>query len=97
MRVNPSDPYAFLSLLTCRAGQVEQLDDVPHVCDHAVQTDWPHVDAASVKRLEREMADLQAQQKFIKIVTFVIAPIAVILLLLLAVNLWTAYRHASYY
>jgi len=97
MRVNPGDPDAFLSLLSTRAGQAEQLDDPADVYDQAVQTDVQplllHVDAdssARLKQLQREMVDLQRQQQITEVVTYVMAPIAVILMLLFADKLWAA-------
>jgi len=96
MRVNPRDPDAFLSLLSASAGHVERLDDeADHrdVCDRAVQTDLTHVDAGSAARisqLQREMTDLQGQQKLTEMVTYVMAPVSAILTLLFAGKLWSA-------
>lgn len=96
IRVNPKDPDAFLSMLSTRAGHAEQLDDEPDVYDQAVQTDQPlslHVDTGSparLKQLQREMIDLQNQQQIIEVVTYVMAPIAAILILLFGGKLWAA-------
>ena len=97
MRVNPSNPDAFLSLLSStRVGRAEQLDDDDDVSDQAVQTDQPlrlRVDngsSARLKQLQREMADLKSQQHITEIVSFVTLPIAVILMLLFADKLWVA-------
>jgi len=96
IRVNPKDPDAFLSMLSTRAGRAEQLDDQPDFYDQAVQTEQPlslHVDTGSparLRQLQREMVDLQNQQQLTEVVTYVMAPIAAILILLFGGKLWAA-------
>ena len=96
LRVNPGDPDAFLSLLSTRVGHAEQLDDVPDIYDQSVQTDQPlplQVDfgsSARLKQLQREMVDLKSQQQISEFFTYIMAPIAVILMLLFAGKLWAA-------
>ena len=96
MRVNPKDPDAFLALLSTKAGHAEQLDDQPDVCDQEVQTEQTlplHVDTGSparLQQLQREMIDLQNQQQMTQVVTYAMAPIAAILILLFGGKLWAA-------
>jgi len=95
MRVNPTDPDAFLSLLSARAGHAEHLDDQPDLSDQAVQTDQPLpvlIDTgtpARVKQLQREMDDLKGQAHLTEMVTYAMLPLAAILMLLFAGKLWT--------
>jgi len=98
MRVNPTDPDAFLSLLSTRPGRAEQLHDFPQLYDQAVQTDQPpqpQVDdtksLAMLKQLQHEMSDLiDHQQRITTIFTYIMAPVTFILMLLFANKLWAA-------
>ena len=101
MRVNPTDPDAFLAQLSPRVrGQAEPLLD--EVCDRSVQTDQRSltttdqldtVASATTTRLtqmQREMIDLQSHVKVTEIMTYLMTPIAIVLVMLFTSKLWPA-------
>jgi len=107
VRVNPTNPDAFLSLLSTRMGwgRAEYFDDPNDESEQsafdeaAVQTDQPlpvHDDLwlpARLKQLQQELTDMEDQLKITQIVTYVAVVVAFILVLLFASRLWAAMMH----
>jgi len=96
VRVNPRDPDAFLQSLQRSLrppGRTELLDEedsAPELCDQEVQTDEDLATAARLSWLRREMVSLHGQQRLAEVMTYVMASVSALLMLLFTGRLWTA-------